>query len=193
VKILTAEDESVSRLALTTQLKKLGHDVLASSNGEEAWEIFRTRHPELVITDWIMPKLDGLELCRLIRETVREKYTYIIVLTSFGGKGYYLEGMNAGADDFVTKPFDIDELRARLAVAARILKLQDEVKVLEGLFPMCSYCKRIRDSTDHWLPMDQYITENTDASISHSICPHCYETKVKPQIEELKRNRLAKR
>jgi DNA-binding response OmpR family regulator len=186
MKILIAEDESVARLSLGAQLKALGHEVIAARDGEEAWELFGVHGPSILITDWMMPKIDGLELCRLIRSGNRAKYTFIIMLTALSGKGSYLEGMKAGADDFVTKPFDGDELSARLRVAERILSLQAEVTQLEGLLPICSYCKKIRDDNNLWQPVDQYITRRTEASFSHGICPECYENRVKPELEQLK-------
>ena len=132
-----------------------------------------------------MPDLDGLELCRRIRAEDRTKYTYIILLTALGSKENYLEGRNAGADDFISKPFEKDQLATRLRVAERILLLQAEVRQLEGLLPICMYCKKIRDNNDNWSQIDQYINQQTDISFSHGICPACYETQVKPEMEAM--------
>ena len=99
-----------------------------------------------------------------------------------GGKEPYLEGMNAGADDYFSKPFDPDELRARLRVAERVLNLQEELAHLRGLLPICAYCKSIRDEHDAWVPVEQYIQERTPALFSHGICPHCYGSEVRPEI-----------
>lgn len=176
--ILVADDDAVSRLVLTAHLKRLGHDVVTAEDGREAWGQFLTHRPPVVITDWLMPEIDGLELCRMIRGEKRARYTYLILLTSLGGKGSYLEGMNAGADDFVTKPFDAEELVARLRVGERILGLQAEVRQLQGLLPICAYCKRIRDETNVWHPIDHYLATHTDASFSHGICPTCFEHEV---------------
>ena len=145
MRILIAEDDTVSRLLLDTTLKKLGHDVIATENGRDAWGVFQQEHIPIIISDWMMPDIDGLKLCRMVRAENRTKYTYFILLTALGGKGSYLTGMDAGADDFITKPFDKDQLTARLRVAERILQLQSEVKQLEGLLPICMYCKKIRD------------------------------------------------
>jgi DNA-binding response OmpR family regulator len=189
MKILVAEDDKVSRLVLTTGLHKLGYDSIDAEDGQEAWALYRKGGVHLVITDWMMPKIDGLELCRKIRATQEMKYTYIIMLTALGGKESFLEGMNAGADDFITKPFDIDQLSARLRVAERILKLQDEVRQLEGLLPICSYCKKIRTSANSWEPIEEFIMHQTDASFSHGICPECVDKHVRPQINELRQRR----
>ncbi len=184
MKVLVAEDDRVSRYVLTTKLKKIGHDVIATEDGAAAWDAFRSDHPQLVITDWMMPNVDGLELCRRIRSFEREKYAYVIMLTALTGKKHYLEGMEAGADDFLNKPIDMDELTARLSVAKRMLALQKEVTQLQGLLPICSYCKKIRDEGGDWQPVEGYITTRTEATFTHGFCPDCYEKIVKPQFDE---------
>ena len=123
MKILIAEDDTASRLLFAATLKRLGHAVTAVENGHEAWEAWIREEHSLLISDWIMPDLDGLQLCRMIRAEPGLQYTYIILLTALHSKGNYLEGMNAGADDFITKPFDEEQLAARLRVADRILAL----------------------------------------------------------------------
>ncbi len=186
MRVLIADDDPISNLVLTDTLAKLGYEVVATENGRDAWGIFNAENIQLVISDWMMPYIDGLQLCRMIRSENRVRYTYIILLTALGGKGSYLEGMNAGADDFVTKPFDSDELSARLQVAERILSLQAEIKQLEGLLPICSYCRKIRDKDDQWTELEKYVAKRTSASFSHSVCPDCYRAELKPQIEQLK-------
>ena len=173
MRVLVAEDDPVACLALVAKLKKLGHETSTAQNGRDAWYAYKTGNPQIVITDWMMPTVDGPELCRMIRADVREQYTYIIMLTASERRENYLEGMNAGADDFVTKPFDLDGLRARLRVAERVLKLQSAVDQLEGLLPICSYCKKIRDSNDEWQPVEEYVEHRTDTSFEHALCPDC--------------------
>jgi DNA-binding response OmpR family regulator len=131
MRVLIAEDDRDSRELLSWLLEKLGHVVVATENGQKAWDAFRREKFRLVISDLLMPDMDGLELCRRIRSSGSEKYTYIILLTALIGKKDYLEGMEAGADDFVTKPFDPDELKARLCVAERIIAIQ-EPSILNG-------------------------------------------------------------
>src|SRR5205814_5843451 len=126
MKILIAEDDRDSRELLCWMLQKLGYQVIATTNGKEAWEAFRRGRFRLVISDVLMPELDGLELCRRIRKHKQSKYTYVIIITALIGKKDYLEGMEAGADDFITKPFDPDELKARLRVAERIISFQEQ-------------------------------------------------------------------
>src|SRR5215467_4315963 len=125
MKVLIAEDDRDSRELLNWLLEKLGYQVVATENGKQAWEAFRREKFRLVISDLLMPDVDGLELCRRIRAMQSSKYTYIILLTALIGKRDYLEGMEAGADDFITKPFDPDELKARLRVAERIVSIQE--------------------------------------------------------------------
>ncbi len=187
MRILVAEDDGISRRVLTATLEGLGHEVTATPDGREAWGAFQRKPFPVVISDWMMPELDGLELCRRIRAADHTKYTYIILLTALGGKGHYLQGMDAGADDFLTKPLDPAELKVRLRVAERILGLQDEVRQLEGLLPICSYCKRIRDERDDWTRVEEYIARRTAATFTHGVCPDCKESVLNPQLDRLKR------
>ncbi len=133
MQILIAEDDAVSRLVLGATLKKMGHEVKATSCGNEAWAAVNEMHCPLLISDWMMPDMDGLELCRRVRTRHDEgrsgaPYTYVILLTALGGKTNYLGAMDAGADDFITKPFDADQLAARLRVAERILALHQTLR-----------------------------------------------------------------
>ncbi len=185
--VLIVEDDPPSRFLLKTTLAKMGHVVTETENGEEAWEVLLHCEVHLVISDWLMLGTDGLQLCRRIRTELGTKYTYFILLTVLDGKDSYMKGMEAGADDFITKPFDPDRLSARLRVADRILGLQAEVKRLEGLLPICSYCRRIRGREETWLSLEKYIATCTEASFTHTICPTCYETNVRPQLEELEK------
>jgi len=131
MKILIAEDDKDSRELLSWLLQKLGYQVVATENGAEAWEAYRRGRFRLVISDLLMPDIDGLELVRRIRAQKQAKYTYIILVTALIGKKDYLEGMEAGADDFVTKPFDPDELKARLRVAERIISFQEQATAVD--------------------------------------------------------------
>lgn len=123
--ILIAEDDTTSRLTLEMTLRKLGHRVTAVTDGRAALEAWQHQPFPLLISDWMMPGLDGLELVRTIRARQRQQYTYILLLTALGGKTNYLAGMEAGADDFITKPFDEDLLHARLHAAGRFLQLHE--------------------------------------------------------------------
>jgi phosphoserine phosphatase RsbU/P len=173
--ILIVDDDPTCRIILSATLKKLGHQVTAAENGAKAWAAYEALDIPLLISDVAMPDFDGLELCRRIRAANRPRYTYIILLTSAGGKNNYLEGMRAGADDFVSKPFDEDQLAARLVVAERILSLQSQVHQLSGLLPICCVCKRVRDDRNYWQQVESYVASRTDAKFSHGYCPDCFK------------------
>src|SRR5215211_3230467 len=163
MKILIAEDDAVSRRVLEATLVKLGHEVSAFSDGETACSVLvEPGAPGLAILDWMMPGMDGVEVCR--RARAAGSTAYLILLTAKGTKGDIAEGLDAGADDYIVKPFDRQELRARLNAGLRILELQRRlaervreleeaaasVNRLEGLLPICSYCKSVRSGRDYW-------------------------------------------
>ena len=127
MKTLIADDDEITRLVLGSALTALGHEVREAATGREAWEAWQSEKFPLIITDWMMPDFDGLEFCRRIRSEQSEDFTYVILLTSRSGKTSYLEGMTAGADDFITKPFEKEALAARVRVAERILGLHANV------------------------------------------------------------------
>jgi DNA-binding response OmpR family regulator len=181
--VLIAEDDPVTRLHLSAALKGLGYEVTVAPDGKEAWTRLQTVHVPMVVSDWSMPEMEGTELCRRVRARHSEQYTYFILITSEGGKRRYLEGMEAGADDFIAKPVDLEELHARLKVAERILGLRRHVRHLEGLLPICSYCKRIRDENDEWTSVEAYIEGRSKAQFSHGICPPCYTKYIEPQLK----------
>jgi phosphoserine phosphatase RsbU/P len=174
MRILIAEDDSMSRMLLEQALTQQGHQVVVAVNGREAWDSFQKEYFPVLISDWLMPDLDGLMLCRAVRQTQRDSYTYIVLLTVLHGKANYLEAMEAGADDFVTKPFDAEQLAARVHVAERILGLRRHVHRLEGLLPVCMYCKKIRDDQGQWQEIETYIATHSEARFSHTVCPNCY-------------------
>jgi DNA-binding response OmpR family regulator len=174
MKTLLAEDDRDTREMLSFLLRLEGYDVVEAASGLEAWNEFEHDRFPLVLADWMMPQLDGLDLCRRIRATERPYYPYVILLTALRGKDHFLQAMSAGIDDFVSKPFDADELRAKLHVAERIVTLQDRVKRLEGILPTCMYCKNIRDENQIWVSIEQYITERSSAEFSHGLCPDCF-------------------
>ena len=182
--LLLAEDDSVARMTLSAVLNGLGYDVTEAEHGGEAWANLQLGYFPIVISDWAMPEIDGPELCRRLRARASDRYSYFLLITATGGKKRYLEGMEAGADDFITKPVDVDELKARLKAAERILGLRQHVQQLEGLLPMCAYCKRIRDAAEKWESIERYVEERSAAQFSHGYCPECYEKHVRPQLEK---------
>ncbi|MDD5558294.1 response regulator transcription factor [Candidatus Methylomirabilis sp.] len=200
MRILIAEDSLVSRRLLEATLKRWGHEVITTSDGSEAWQVLEASEaPPLAILDWVMPKMDGPELCRRIRQTQEISSMYVILLTAKGIREDIVAGLDAGADDYLIKPFDPEELRARVDVGRRIVELQrsladrvneleealSQVRSLRGLLPICAYCKKIRDDKSYWQEVEGYISRHSEAQFSHHICPSCYEKCVKPELERI--------
>src|SRR5271155_1933026 len=128
MRILIADDSIVSRHLLDTTLRRWGYDVIAACDGNEAWSILeRADAPSLAILDWMMPGMTGLDVCRKVRQRDREPYTYILLLISKSLREDLIEGMESGADDYITKPFDQHELKVRLRAGTRIIDLQREL------------------------------------------------------------------
>jgi phosphoserine phosphatase RsbU/P len=174
VKILAVDDDRTSLLVVSNLVRKFGHEVVEASDGEEALNKFFFSQPLAVVSDWMMPKMDGLELCRGIRAAGKPFYTYFILLTSKDtSKANFDAAMEAGVDDFLTKPAKSDELRSRLIVAERILRLTKRVADLEGVLPICSYCKRIRREGDSYESLEEYMGSESRVQFSHGICPEC--------------------
>jgi DNA-binding response OmpR family regulator len=197
MRILIAEDDFTSRTALMEVLKKQGHEVIAAVNGHEACMLLQ--HPEapmLAILDWMMPEVDGLEVVRRLRARQAERPLYLIMLTAKGGKADVIAGLEAGANDYLTKPVDAGELRARIEVGQRMVAMQealaakveelsqalDQVKTLRGIVPICANCKKIRDDTGYWNQVEVYVRDHTEAEFSHGICPDCMK-KLYPECE----------
>jgi DNA-binding response OmpR family regulator len=200
MRVLIADDEATSRHLIQATLGGWGFEVLVAVDGCEALRVLQgPRGPEIAMLDWMMPGIDGLDVCRRMRATMPNTATYIILVTARGGLENVVRGLEAGADDYITKPFDPRELRARLHVGMRIVQLQralmerfreledalKRVKQLQGLLPICSYCKKIRNDRNYWEQVDAYITSHSEARFSHGVCPDCYEIELKPQLERL--------
>lgn len=202
MKILIAEDDPISRRVLAATLDKFGYEVEVASDGAQAWAMLqREDAPLLAILDWMMPELDGVEICRRVRLIPAATPPYLILLTAKSGKEDVVAGLDAGANDYLTKPFHRAELRARVQVGAHVLELQknlaervreleealSRVKQLQGLLPICSYCKSIRDDQNYWQHLDSYLTEHSEVQFSHGVCPACYTRVIEPQLSALKR------
>jgi CheY-like chemotaxis protein len=204
MKILIAEDDPFSRTMLSTLLERSGYEVIMAEDGEQAWSHLEAdQAPRLAILDYAMPGMTGPQVCRKVRERGDGQYAYLILLTARDRKEDVVEGLEAGADDYVTKPFDSRELRSRIRAGERIVELKSslEEKVhalesalahvhqLEGLLPICMHCKRIRDQRDTWQVLEHYIQEHSTATFTHSLCAECRE-KFYPE-ESLTRKRVA--
>jgi phosphoserine phosphatase RsbU/P len=188
MRALVADDDRTATMILAKTLKSWQIDVDVAHDGAEAWNVLtKGDGPLLAIIDWMMPEVDGPELCRRIRRDPARSHMYVILLTGRDHRADVVAGLEAGADDYVVKPFDQGEFRARVNVGIRVLMLQakladrvaeleralSQVKRLHGLLPICSYCKRIRGDDQYWQQVDAYIAEHTDAQFTHGICPPC--------------------
>lgn len=191
MRTLIADDDVAGAAMLAGALERWGQDVVTVEDGEQAWRVIQEdREVSMAILDWEMPGIDGLELCRRIRQDAARAHMHVILLTGRDAREDIVAGIDAGADDYLVKPFDPAELRARVHVGIRVLALQDrlaarvaelqdallKVKQLSGLLPICSYCKRVRDDQNYWQQVDHYVTQHSEAQFSHGICPKCYET-----------------
>jgi len=201
MRILVAEDDAVTRKLLESTLRRLGLDVVAAADGNAAWNALETLKgkdaPELALLDWMMPGLEGIQILRRLRTTPGFELLYVILLTSRTDKEDVAYGLAAGANDYMAKPFDPSELEARIRVGERMVKLQRSlaarvaelevalahVQRLQGLLPICSYCKKVRNEADYWEQVDSYLTSHSDVRITHGICPQCLETMMK-QLDE---------
>jgi DNA-binding response OmpR family regulator len=185
--ILIAEDDFISRKLLINILEELGHVVTVAADGKEAWDSYQAQPTRLLITDWLMPQMDGLELVRKIRENDKSDYTYIILLTAnIGQRENYYKAMQAGVDDFLAKPLDRLELEIRLQVAQRILKASSHIESLESVLTICAYTKKIKFPDEGWQTIEEFMRKHLGLTISHGIEPEYYDSVIKPQLEELK-------
>lgn len=188
MKILIAEDDPISRKLLATNLSNWGHDVIVTSDGKEASQQLAAQPGiRMAILDWMMPHRDGLDVCGEIKEAREGDFIYVIILTAKAQKDNVVTALDAGADDYVTKPFNAAELRSRVRAGERIVTLEsrltqkidelqealDHVKQLQGIIPICAWCKKIRNDRDFWSSVEDYIGEHSQAEFSHSICPSC--------------------
>jgi CheY-like chemotaxis protein len=202
--VLIAEDDPGSRRLLEATLRRWGHEVVVTVDGNGAWTALqRPEAPSVAILDWMMPGLDGVEICRRLHAQGSPTPPYLILLTANTRRADLVAGLEAGADDYMGKPFDPDELRARLIVAIRVVELRrrlaervreleaamSRVKQLHGLLPICSYCKKIRDDRNYWQQVEQYVSAHSQAQFSHGVCPHCYEQIVVPQLRAMREAR----
>lgn len=198
--VLIAEDDAVARRLLEATLKDWGYDAHSVARGDQALAaLAEPNAPRLALLDWMMPGMDGPDVCREARQRPEGDTLYLLLLTARDAKTDIVKGLESGADDFVTKPFDREELRARLAVGRRIVELQSrleqrvaeleramaEVRQLRDLLPICSYCKRIREGEAYTTSVEAYLAEHSEARFSHGVCPDCYEKHVRPAIEDL--------
>src|SRR6185436_19022706 len=201
MQVLIAEDDRVTGEILVRALQRWHYNTTLVGDGLKAWEHLRAAtEPTLAILDWMMPEIDGPDVCRRVRQELPDAHMYLLLVTARESRGDVVAGLDAGADDYIIKPFDPEELRARIGVgvlglqqklAERVAELQaalSNVKQLRGLLPICSYCKRIRGDDQYWQQVEGYIASHSDAQFSHGICPSCFVT-VSAELDEISRKR----
>lgn len=205
VRVLVVDDSRTNRQILLHQTVAWNMRATEAESGVRAIELMREAAAQgdpfnIIILDLMMPDMDGLEICRRVRELSDAIPPYIILLTAMRNKEDVVNGIRAGANDYLTKPFHRDELRVRIGVGAQMIELHKtlaarvkeleaaltQVKQLQGILPLCSYCKKIRDDDDYWQQVDSYVAARSEAQFSHSICPDCYEEVAKPQLEKFR-------
>jgi len=200
MKVVIADDDEVNRKLLRAIVTGEGYEVIDLPDGLSALNYFQqTDEPIVGLIDWEMPGMEGDEVCEQVRQIINGPPFHLILLTARDSKTDVVAGLRAGANDYVVKPFDRTELLARVAIGAQMVNLQgaltqhvkelqealQRVKQLSGLLPICSYCKKIRDDSNYWSEVESYVSHHSDVQFSHSVCPHCYEQIVKPELEKL--------
>jgi sigma-B regulation protein RsbU (phosphoserine phosphatase) len=198
MRVLIADDDLTYCRMLEALLCKWGYDPIVTCDGEQAWQIMQgPEAPQLAILDWMMPGKDGVDICRQVRQASPSKPTYIILITAKGRKEDVVSGLDSGADDYITKPFESEEFRARVQAGARILNLQmaladrvqelqealEQIRTLQGVLPICMYCKKIRNDQNYWQQVETYVSQHSQAEFSHGLCPECFEKHFKRPTE----------
>ncbi len=188
MKLLIADDDATSRSILAGLTSGWGYSLVVASDGDAALAVMEQPDaPRMAVLDWMMPGIEGVEICRRLRGRGETEAPYLIILTSRGAKADIIRGLDAGANDYISKPFDKDELKARLDVGQRVLELQGalaarvreleeaaaHIKLLQGIIPICSFCHNIRTDQESWQKIETYLTQHSQAHFSHGICPEC--------------------
>jgi PleD family two-component response regulator len=196
-RILVADDDRPTRHTLARAIEASGWEPLPVGTGDDALAALSAPDgPRIAVLDWIMPGIDGVEVCRRVRQLGRDVQPYLIMATVRDETSEIVVALDAGADDYVVKPVDARELQARVRVGLRMVGLQEalttrvselkealsHVKELRGLLPICAYCKRIRDDHNYWQSVEEYLTLHTDLSFSHGFCPSCVRERLEPQL-----------
>lgn len=202
LRILIAEDDSTSRAILVELIEKFGHEVEAVDNGVDALAKLQLPDgPKLAILDWMMPRMDGEEVCASIRRTSPDLEPYVIMLSIRDRKDDIIVGLESGADDYVCKPYDPEELRARIDGGIRMLDLQarlkariaeltraqNEITTLRSMIVLCCKCHKVRNEEAQWQMIEHYLREHADVKFSHGYCDECAAV----VLAEMKRESVA--
>ena len=204
-RILAVDDESINLLLITGHLKG-EYEILTALNGHDALETLDKHEIDLILLDVMMPGMNGFEVCGIIKADERFSDIPVIFLTALNNEDSQLQGLEFGGIDYLTKPinFALLKLRVRnhitlkekndLVKEQRNLLMQKndqleaalaQIKRLEGIIPICSYCKKIRDDKNSWQQLEKYISEHSEALFSHGMCPDCVEEQMKSMLNSL--------
>ncbi|MFH1687772.1 MAG: response regulator transcription factor [bacterium] len=188
MRVLVADDSVVYRKSLSSILTGWGYAVQQASDGDDALaQLLASDGPRLALIDPKMPGINQADICRTVRRSDTEYFRYLILLTTGESKADVAAGLDAGADDYVVKPFDHQELRQRMLAGERIVKLEtakhkqiaeltaalDDNKQLRGILPICAWCNRIRDDQAYWRRVEDYFGKYSKTEFAHAICPEC--------------------
>lgn len=195
--IYVLDDDAINLKLIKTVLNQAGFtNQTLFTNGKEMMEVIGLNPPDLLLLDIMMPGVSGYDVLEWIKQDSTLSYIPVIMITAASlddNMEPLARSFELGAMDFISKPFSNLELVQRVKSALRLEKQRQEleaaatqIRSLEKLLPICSYCKKIRSDNNYWQEVEGYISEHTDTIFSHSICPDCYETKVKPEMEKLK-------
>ncbi len=181
--VLAVDDSEENLRLLGSALRKNGYAVAIAQSGEEAIGFVKTHPVDAILLDIMMPHLDGYEVCRRLKADIRTRDIPILFLTAKTDQDSLLKGFAAGGVDYLTKPFHMPELLARVGAHVKLKKALEEIRTLRGLIPICAYCHKIRDDSGYWEQVESYIQSRTAAVFSHTICPIC-EKKHFPQFAD---------
>lgn len=202
MQLLIAEDDVTSQVMLKALVAKIGYEPILTSDGLSAYDVLcKPDAPKLAVLDWMMPGMDGVEVCRKLREINTNEPPYLILLTSRDNREDIVKGLKSGANDYVVKPYDVEELQVRIGVGRKVVDLQvslagriaelqaalSQIKTLQGILPICMYCKKIRDDKQYWQQVENYVSNHTEARFSHGVCPDCYKKYLQPELDKLKK------
>ena len=198
--VLVADDDPAMLALASGVLRKKGYEVFETSTGKECLGAAHAHHPDLIVLDVVLPDMSGIEVCKQIKADTDLHETFIILLSGIHmSSEYQAEGLNVGADGYIIKPITNKELVARVKAMERIKNAEDalrkkekeqqelvsrlraalaEIKTLRGLIPVCSSCKKIQNDEGYWDQLESYLSEHTDAVLTHGLCPECFHKTV---------------
>lgn len=186
--ILIVDDNPQNIQVLGSILKKENYEVSISMSGLEALEYLVTDKPDLILLDIMMPQMNGYEVCSILKKDKILKSIPVIFITAKSDTEDIVKGFKVGAVDYITKPFNAEELLARVETHVELYKSREQIKTLEEMIPICSSCRKVRDDDGYWKRVEEYITEKTDSSFTHGICEDCAR-KLYPELERDKSKR----